>query len=141
MGLVINREKTQVVDLEQKDHLDFLAFTFRFDADRFGRGHRYLNVFPSKKAVAHERDVLRRMTSPRMCFKPIPALVQQLNTHLNGWANYFKFGYPRKIFREINFFVCRRLTVHLNRRSQRPFRPPKGITLYRHLRDLGLVGL
>jgi len=141
MGLVINREKTQVVDLKQKDHLDFLGFTFRFDADRFGRGHRYLNVFPSRKAVARERDVLRQMTSPRMCFTPIPALVQQLNGHLNGWANYFQFGYPRQIFREINSFVCCRLTVHLNRRSQRPFRPPKGVTLYRHLRNLGLVYL
>jgi hypothetical protein len=64
MGRVINREKTQVVNLEQKDPLDFLAFTFRLDADLFGRGHRYLNVFPSKKAAAHERDVLRKMTSP-----------------------------------------------------------------------------
>ena len=141
MGLVINREKTQVVNLEQKDPLDFLAFTFRLDADLFGRGHRYLNVFPSKKAAAHERDVLRKMTSPKMCFKPIPALVRQVNWHLNGWANYFQYGYPRKVFREINNYVCRRFAVHLNRRSQRPFRPPEGVTLYRHLRNLGLVYL
>ena len=60
MGLEINREKTRVLNLEQKGaSLDFLGFTFRYDRIRFGRGHRYLNVVPSKKALGREREKLR----------------------------------------------------------------------------------
>ncbi len=142
MGLVINRDKTRVVDLKrEKESLDFLGFTFRYDRDRHGRPLRYLNVVPSEKALAKERERLRHMTSSSMCFKPIPALVQELNGHLEGWANYFRFGYPRKGFREINRHVRLRLFRHLRRRSQRRYRPPKGVSFYRHLADLGLVYL
>jgi RNA-directed DNA polymerase len=68
-------------------------------------------------------------------------LVGELNRHLQGWSNYYGYGYPRKAFREINSYVRSRLAVHLRRRSQRPFRPPKGRTIYEHLKQMGLVYL
>jgi RNA-directed DNA polymerase len=142
MGLEVSREKTRVVNLkEQGERLDFLGFTFRLDRDLYGHDRRYLNVFPSKKAVARERDCLRDLTSYHQCFKPIPKLIEELNRHLKGWRNYFGYGYPRKVFRDINFFVRSRLVVHLRRRSQRPFRPPEGRTFYEHLDRLGLIYL
>lgn len=142
MGLEINREKTRVVHLDRKgESLDFLGFTFRYDRDLKGRDHRYLNVFPSKKAVARERACLREMTGSRMCFKPLPTMIGEMNRHLKGWANYFGFGYPRVAFREINTFARDRLTRHLRRRSQRPFRPPEGVTYYEALKRLGLIYL
>ena len=91
--------------------------------------------------MARERDRLRNETGNRQCFKPVPALVRELNQHLRGWGNYFRFGYPRKAFREINSFVRSRLGVHLRRRSQHPFRPPEGRTMYDHLNRLGVVYL
>ena len=141
MGLEINRDKTTVKNLAQGDSLDFLGYTFRYDHDRFGRGGKYLNVFPSKQALARERDKLRSLTSLRVCFKPIPAVIRQVNRHLEGWANYFRFGYPRVAFRRVNWFVRGRMAAHLKRRSQRPFHPPKGRSLYRHLASMGLVYL
>jgi RNA-directed DNA polymerase len=142
MGLEINRDKTRVIDLnEEGASLDFLGFTFRFDRDRKGRGHRYLNVAPSKKALERERAKLRELTSGRRCCWPIPMLIEDLNGHLNGWANYFHFGYPRTAFRQINTYVRQRLTQHLRRRSQRPFRPSEGVTYYEHLHRMGLVYL
>ena len=140
MGLVINRDKTRTVDLEDEGaRLDFLGYSFRYDRDRHGRATRYLNLFPSKKAVTREREKLRDMTHSRMCFKPIPDLIGDLNRHLAGWANYFKQGYPRAAFRQINRYVLCRLAVHLGRRSQRRYRPPAGSSLYQHCQDLGLV--
>ena len=121
--------------------LDFLGYTFRYDLDRHGGTHRYLNLTPSKKSVAAEKETLRRMTSSRMCFKPIPTLIEEINRHLRGWANYFSQGYPRKEFRTINTYVRLRLFYHLRRRSQRPFRPPEGVTQYNHLKKMGLVML
>jgi RNA-directed DNA polymerase len=140
--LEINREKTRVVDLrEEGASLDFLGYTFRYDRDRKGRDRKFLNVFPSKKAVQRERDKLREMTNSHQCFKPIPNLIGELNRHLKGWANYFSFGYPTGVYWEIDWFVRGRLIRHLQRRSQRPYHPPEGEAWYTHLQRLGLVCL
>lgn len=141
LGLIINREKTRIVDLRRGESLDFLGFTFRFDTDLHGRGYKYLNMFPSAKAQAKERAALRDLTNPSRCFVPIPALIQRLNRQVRGWANYFDLGYPRVAFRKMNFYVQKRVAAHLRRRSQRRYRPPKGVTMYRHLRQRGLVYL
>ena len=142
MGLKVNRSKTRIVDLKESGaQVDFLGYSFRYDRDLKGRDHRYLNVFPSKKSLAREREKLRQMTSTRMCFKPIPDLIQELNRHQRGWANYFSFGYPRMAMRHVNWYTQKRLFQHLKRRSQRPYQPPEGVSFYRHLSDLGLTRL
>src|SRR5881296_366133 len=139
MGLELNREKTRIVDLKQAGtSVDFLGYTFRYDRDRFGRPRRYLNVIPSKKALKQERAALREMTSSRFCFKPIPALIQDLNRNLQGWAAYFSFGYPSEAYRNLNYHAQERLRIHLRRRRQRPYPVPKGVSLSAHLRQLGL---
>jgi len=142
MGLEINREKTRVVDLKQEGaSLDFLGFTFRYYEDLQGRGWRYLNVSPSAKALKKEREKLHEMTDHRQCSKPVPLLIAELNRHLGAWQNYFAFGYPRVAFGEINSYLSARLKQHLRRRSQRPFRPPEGVSYYEQLQRFGLVRL
>jgi hypothetical protein len=65
-GLEINREKTRVVDV-RKLSLDFLGYTFRYDRPRQGRRNtRYLNVIPSKKALALESRMREIRTSGSM---------------------------------------------------------------------------
>ena len=140
--LEINREKTRVVDLrEEGASLDFLGYTFRYDRDLKGRDGKYLNVFPSKKAVQRERAKLHEMTDSHQCFKPIPVLIGELNRHLKGWANYFSFGYATSAYCEIDRYVRGRLIQHLQRRSQRPYRPPQGGKRLEHLAQLGLIPL
>jgi RNA-directed DNA polymerase len=143
MGLEINREKTRVVNLRQVgETLDFLGFTFRFDQSLYKDWKkRYLNVFPSEKSLARERGKLRELTARRRSCMPIPRMIGEVNRHLVGWGNYFDYGYPRKAFRQINSFLELRLIAHLKRRSQRPFRCPKGKTMHKHLEYLGLVNL
>jgi RNA-directed DNA polymerase len=138
-GLEINREKTRVVNV-RKESLDFLGYTFRYDRARTGPGKQtYLNVFPSKKALAREREKLRTLTNASQSHTPLPQLVARLNRHLGGWANYFCYGYPRGAWWEIDWFVRDRLIRHLKRRSQRPYRPPEGVGWYDHLQSFGLV--
>ncbi len=142
LRLRINREKTRVISLrEEGASLDFLGYTLRYDRSRYGRGHRYLNVTPSTRAVHREYAKLREMTGPTRCFVPIPDLIRQVNRHLRGWARYFSYGYPRVAFRKINRYVRVRMAAHLKRRSQRPFRVPEGKTLYGHLQRMGLAYL
>ena len=142
LGLEINREKTRVVQLKEEGaSLDFLGFTFRYqDSLQGGRG-RYLHVGPSAKALKKERKKLHEMTNHRQCFQPIPQLMERINRHLEGWKNSFDFGYPRRAFRGINTYVRDRLTQHLRRRSQRPFRPPEGVSFYQQLQRFELVYL
>lgn len=142
MGLEINREKTRVVDLQAPGgELDFLGYTFRKDRDLFGRNRHYLNVMPSKKAIQRERAKLKEMTGPKMCFQPVVQMIERINKHLGGWSNYFSNGYPRKAKRVINHYVLERLTIHLKRRSQRPYKVPKGMSMSKHLQQLGLKSL
>jgi RNA-directed DNA polymerase len=142
LGLEINREKTRVVRLQEEGaSLDFLGFTFRYYDDLKGRRRRYLNVSPSAKALKREREKLHKKTDRSQCFKPIPDLIEGLNRHLKGWRNYFDFGYPRMAFREIDAYVRVRLTQHLRRRSQRPFRPPEGVSYYEQFKRFGLLHL
>ena len=140
--LEINTEKTRELDLRKNgEKLDFLGYSFRWDKDKLGRNGKYLNVMPSEKSLKREQQKLRELTSKERCFQPIPDLIEELNRHLGGWANYFSYGYPRPAFRKMNFYVRLRLRRHLHRRSQRAFRPPKNVSLYRHLNDLGLIYL
>jgi RNA-directed DNA polymerase len=142
MGLEINREKTRIVDMKEEGaRLDFLGYSFRYDRSLYGGSQRYLNMYPSKKAVARERARLREMTNVRQSYKPLTRLVGELNRHLTGWKNYYQVGYPRKAYRELNYYVRMRLAVHLGRRSQRSYRVPEGKTLYGHLQEMGLVYL
>src|ERR1700730_12092211 len=120
---------------------DFLGYTFRYDRDLKGRDRKYLNVFPSKKAVQREREKLHEMTNSHQCFKPIPVLIGELNRHLKGWANYFSIGYPLVAYWEIDWYVRARLIQHLQRRSQRPYQPAPGEAWYSHLQRRGLVCL
>jgi RNA-directed DNA polymerase len=142
LGLELNREKTKVVNLGQPgSSIDFLGYTFRYDRDLKGRGHRYLNIRPSRKALQAHREKLRGTINRHRCFVPVTRLIETVNRQQRGWATYFSFGYPRKAMREINWFVRGRLVGHLRRRSQRPLRPPKGRSYYRHLKQLGLIYL
>ena len=137
--LTINRTKTRVVDMNQVGaSLDFLGFTFRYDRDLKGRDHRYLNVSPSKKARTRMRDNVRAITGSNYGWMPIDEMVGRLNRLLSGWGNYFRHGYPRVAFREVNWFVLLRMAHHLQRRSQRAYRIPAGQSFYAHLQTLGL---
>lgn len=137
--LTINRSKTRTVDLKQRSaRVDFLGYTFRYDRDLFGRGGRYLNVLPSKRSLARFRDRVRELTAKNRGYVPVADLLRDLRRYLAGWGCYFSFGYPRRVFNRADSFVLRRVISHLQRRSQRPFRPPEGMSIVAHLQALGL---
>lgn len=92
LGLTINRQKTRVVRLvpESTEELTFLSYTFRYEADRFGRDRRYLTAVPSRKAVARIKAEVLRLTNSRRGFVPVAIIVAQVNTVLRSWkASYF----------------------------------------------------
>jgi RNA-directed DNA polymerase len=134
-GLTINRDKTKVIHLGQigGEGLDFLGFTLRYERSVLPTTDRYLHVGPSRKAMARVREKLRELTAPRLCFKPAPLIVADVNRLLTGWSQYFGYGHPRRAFAAVDYQAYQRLCIHLHRRSQRGCRPPRGRTLYEHL--------
>ncbi len=138
MGLEINKEKTTIVDLNKDGRLDFLGFSFRYVKSRNGRRHKYLEMAPSKESVAKEREALREIINRKNNWMPVTELIDKVNRQITGWAGYFKKGYYRKAMRDTNFYLRESLSQHLTRRSQRRYRPPTGVSMYRHLYNLGL---
>jgi RNA-directed DNA polymerase len=137
--LTINRSKTRTVDLKQPSaSVDFLGYTFRFDRDLFGRGGRYLNVFPSKRSLGRFRDRVRDLTASCRGLVPVDDLVRDVSRYLAGWGRYFAYGYPRRVFNRADSYTLGRLVQHLRRRSQRPFRPADRKSFPVHLQSLGL---
>jgi len=142
LGLVVNRDKTRIAQMGRAgESLDFLGFTLRYDRDLKGRDRRYLNIFPSDKAVSRLRDKVREKTASGYK-RPLREAIAEVNVILRGWANYFRYGYPRKVFRDTNHFVRCRFQRFLDNRSQRrskPFR--QGESLYAGLKRYGLLYL
>jgi RNA-directed DNA polymerase len=138
--LTVNRQKTSIVKLHQPGQsLTFLGFTLRYDRDRHGRDHRYLNVIPSAKAMDKARERIRELTDRKRNFTPVDQLIAEMNRFLKGWGGYFRHGYPGGQFNKLNDYVVERLRCHLKRRSHRRYRAPTDRTFYAHLvQDLGL---
>jgi RNA-directed DNA polymerase len=138
LQLSINREKTKIVNInEDKATLNFLGYSFRKDKDLNGGKHQYLNIFPSEKSEKTVRRKIQNVFATNH-ESSLSTVVTELNAVLQGWKNYFGYGYPRKVFRDVNWYVQEGMKVFLRNRSQRrstPFR--RGETVYAGLKRYG----
>lgn len=140
LDLILNRDKTTTVDLKkERSSFDFLGFTFRRDRSLRGPG-RYINVVPSEKSLKRARERVHDMTIRRIT-DPVPQVIGSVNRFLDGWGNYFSFGYPRVAFKKIDWYVQTRFRRFVRTRSQRHCRHLDGASLYKALESEGLVYL
>ncbi len=137
LGLTVNRDKTRVVrTAEGKESLDFLGFTFRWDRHLSGSPGRYVNIFPSGKALQRVREKIRVIT--RITNRPIWNAAEDVSVLLQRWQRHFRYGYPRKDFRDLNYYVLQCFVRFTKRQSQRRAKPGrKGERLYRTIRRMG----
>ncbi len=138
LGLEINQEKTKVIDLGKGDSFKFLGYTFSNKRSLKERTKAYLCMEPSKQALQGARDSINEILDTSKGLVPIRVLVAELNRFLQGWGNYFSKGYPRMAKRKLNDHTRIRLMKHVRRRSQRPYRPPEGMSYYILFKKLGL---
>lgn len=142
LKLKINRDKTKIVKLkEEGERLNFLGYSFRFDRDLKGRRLKYLNMFPADKSVVRIKAKIKELTR-RANQTILDEVIMDMNKTLKGWSNYFKLGYPRKVFRDINHYIQVRFHRYTKNRSQRKFKPRQpGESLYGCLKRKGLCFL
>lgn len=143
LGLTINRAKTSIRNLKQEGEcFDFLGYTFRYKRGLYDETKKYLSVEPSAKSCVRERAALRELINGRTTYVPIPELLDKVNRQVKGWTNYFGHFHQGVRFQRMNTFLCHRVVKHLKRRSQRPVRPPNGMTWYGFVYNhLGLIRL
>lgn len=117
LGVRLNREKTQVVDLLKEEAFGFLGFDLRRVRKRKGNGY-YLHLSPKKKArkavKAKIRDILAHGGTT-----PMKELVKQINATLSGWVNYFRVGNASRAFSEVHNYTEMKVRTLLTRRKRR----------------------
>jgi len=141
LELEINTEKTKIVDIKNREQFSFLGYTFRYKRSPKGLPYPMLCMEPSKESVRKAKERINQILGLNKGMIPIKDVIQQTNRFLRGWENYFSIGYTRIEKRRINYHVQNRMTRHFKRRSQRPYRPPEGMSFYTHWKKLGLIYL
>lgn len=140
-GLEVNKEKTKIVDLwKPKQELLFLGFSMRLVKSRKTQ-RKFCLTAPSAKSIKKAKERIREHTNVRNGYKPIKVVVEQLNSFLNGWGQYFRKGYPGAAFDKVNGYTDERIYNFLQRRSQKGYRKGQQQTWYGLIRNLGLVQL
>jgi RNA-directed DNA polymerase len=142
LGLEINRTKTRLVTLTQKGtSLDFLGYVYRRHRSVRRKGSHYWHWSVSKKSVNRAMGRVRLMVCHQNDLLPLPELIRRLNIYLRGWSEYFRHGYPQWMMAKLQNGVEGRLVQSCLRRSQRPMRPPTGLSYRQWFAELGLIQL
>jgi RNA-directed DNA polymerase len=117
LGVVVNPEKTKLVNTLQGEAFGFLGFALRRVQKRTGEGG-YLLMTPKKKArkaiKATIRDIIRSGGAT-----PTTTIVSRINAALAGWVNYFRVGNASRAFSEVRDYTEMKVRTLLTRRKRR----------------------
>lgn len=105
LKLKVNREKSQVVKIEE---LEYLGFTFRG-----------IRIFISSQALKDFKDRLRGLTS-RSWGVSMAERLRRLNLYLRGWMNYFGISQHYSPIEELDGWLRRRIRMCYWKQWRRP---------------------
>jgi len=121
LGLTLHPDKTRVVNLGQgREGIDFLGFACRkVESWRYCR-KRYLQLWPSQRAMKAVRERVKAITAPRHRLPEAAKLiVGEVNRVLRGWGAYFRVGNSSKKFAQVDNYVRERLGLYLSKKAGR----------------------
>ncbi len=117
LGVELNQEKTQVVNVLKGEAFGFLGFDLRRVPKRNGNGY-FIKMTPKKKArkaiKAKIRDIIRHGGAT-----PAKVLVARINAALAGWVSYFRVGNSSRAFSEVRDYLEMKIRTLLTRRKRR----------------------
>jgi group II intron reverse transcriptase/maturase len=121
LGLSLHPKKTRVVFVgDGRDGFDFLGFHCRKVESWKHRGYRYLQRWPSQRAMQRVRDRIKAITAPRSRLRePVQTLVAELNRLLRGWGAYFRVGNASRHFAQVDNYVRERVALFLSKKTHR----------------------
>lgn len=117
LGVTLNEEKTQIVDMLKGESFSFLGFDFRRVMNRQGTNY-FILMMPNKKArkaiKAKIREIIKHGGST-----PAKELIAKINVALAGWVNYFRVGNSNRAFSEVRDYLEMKVRTLLTRRKRR----------------------
>lgn len=117
LSLTLSEEKTRVVDAV-REPFAFLGFEIQKTRNP-KTGKWWPRVVPAKKSEARVRERLREILNRQTAWREVNQAIQEVNSVLRGWGNYFLYGNSQKAMRRLNQFAEQRLRKWLMRRRQR----------------------
>ena len=120
LELVINEEKTRVLDFSTGEPFDFLGYTFRWVPTRKNPKKKMTLCRPQKKKRTR---FLRELsyTLRRHLHVPVQDAVREVvNPRVRGWVNYFRWGHSSQDLQFVRWQVDRKVRRFASR--QRPKR-------------------
>lgn len=128
IGLQVNLDKTQVVDLTKKGCFDFLGYTIGTFVNKNGKS--YYGTHPSKKALKKVIGKIHDETSRRWLLTTAEGRVTEINRILQGWCNYFNQGPVLASYKTLRHYTEKRLRRWLVKKHKQ-----RGTTGYRQYPD------
>lgn len=128
IGLHINQDKTQVVNLGKKSHFDFLGYTIGSFVNKDGL--HYYGTKPSKKALKKVIEKIHAETSRQWLLSTAEIRVLQINRIIQGWCGYFNQGPVLPCYKILRKYTEKRLRRWLANKHKR-----RGTTGYRQFPD------
>ena len=121
LGLRLHSEKTRVVFVgDGREGFDFLGFHCQKVESWRRRGRKYLQKWPSRRAMQEARERVKAITAPRHRLpEPVGNLVEELNRFLRGWGNYFRVGNSTRKYQQIDNYVRERLALWHSKKTGR----------------------
>ncbi|MGH3942680.1 MAG: group II intron maturase-specific domain-containing protein, partial [Pseudonocardiaceae bacterium] len=106
LGLRLAPDKTRTVHVDEG--FDFLGFHIRRRRKRGTQKH-YVYTTPSRTAIQKVKDTVKAKTYSSTRNQDLKELIRSLNQTLRGWANYFRHGVSKAVFRAVDQHAWHRL--------------------------------
>jgi len=112
LRVVVNEDKSRMVDLKQGDSFTFLGFEYRRVLSLKRKWRPYYAPKLKKRTALFEklREVFRQHVS-----WPVKKVIEKINPILRGWVNYFRVGHSSHCFGMVKHWVETKIRRHLMR--------------------------
>ena len=112
----INEDKSRMVDLKKGEAFTFLGFEFRRIMSRNKKWRpNYAPKLKKRTALFGKiKEIFQRNVS-----QPVGEVVEQINSILRGWVNYFRIGNSSRCFSMVKDWVEKKVRRHLMRARNR----------------------
>jgi len=117
LGVSVNEEKTQIVNMLNGESFGFLGFDFRRVLNRQRTGH-FILMTPKKKARKAIKAKIREIIKHGGA-SPANEIIARINVAVVGWVNYFRVGNSTRAFSEVRDYLEMKVRTLLTRRKRR----------------------